>query len=137
MEDKDIEKIIKNAGLKNTKERFLVLKTLINKHSPVSIDLLKKIVGKKVDKVSLYRILKIFTEKNIVYKTNLNDNKSFFEYQENHHHHIICTTCGKTEEIKLCIMEDISKYLKQAKNFSKIARHSLEFFGTCKICQKN
>lgn len=133
--DKEVENIIKNAGLKKTKERSLVLKTLISKKSPISIEDLKKKVGAKVDKVSIYRILKKFTEKNIVYQTNFNSSKTLFEYQNHHHHHIVCTSCGTMEELKYCIIDDIIKNNKTEK-FSKIARHSLEFFGLCKTCNK-
>ncbi|MEX0689827.1 MAG: transcriptional repressor, partial [Candidatus Paceibacterota bacterium] len=75
--------------------------------------------------------------KNIIYKTNFGDAESYFEYQRNHHHHIICSSCGKREEVRSCLEKSFKEIEKELKKFNKVNSHMLELFGVCKVCSNS
>lgn len=50
-----------------------------------------------------------------------------------HHHHFICRECGKVEEVNLCLMEEVSKYVKRRLK-AKVESHFLQIEGLCSEC---
>jgi len=124
-----IETMLKNNGLKITPGRKSVLEILMEEKEPLSIDEIKSKVSSNI--TTVYRILEKFVEKGLVYQTDFRDGKSYFEFQKNHHHHVTCTSCGKKEEVDVCIDNNI-----KTKNFKRIKSHMLEFFGECKECHE-
>ena len=133
-EDTSISSIIKKAGLKVTSNRVSLLKLLSEVNKPLSIDEIKKHL-KHADSVTIYRILKVFSEKGIIYQTDFRNGKSYFEFQDHHHHHIVCHKCGDKESVDICLgNSNYKKIIKQTKKFSIVNSHMLEFFGLCKNC---
>lgn len=127
--------VLKNATLARTKSRLAVLTVLMKLRGPASIDQIEKKVGAEANYVTLYRVLKQFVEKGIVYQTDFRQGKAFFEYQTHHHHHITCSGCGLREEIGSCISDVVLKSARaESKKFTAIISHSLEFFGLCTKC---
>ena len=98
------DEVLKAHGLKNTKQRQIVLEELAKVNSAISQPELEKKVGKAMDRVTLYRILSTFQEKGIVhsvmdqYGTN-NYASCSPSCKEGHHHddhlHFNCTNCSK------------------------------------------
>lgn len=50
-----------------------------------------------------------------------------------HHHHLICRSCGRTDEVTVPGLEDLTRSMAAEHGFSAID-HELEFFGTCAAC---
>ena len=131
----DIKQILKDSGLKITKNRLAVLVYLKEKHRPVTVEVLSKKL--KINIVTVYRILESFVNKNIVYQTDFREGKNYFEFQnkDHHHHHITCSKCGKRESVDFCIKQKDYKKIIQNTSFAKIDSHILEFFSICKECK--
>jgi len=55
------------------------------------------------------------------------------DIEAGHHHHFICRKCGKVEEVNLCLMEDVSKYVKRHLK-AKVESHFLQIEGLCAKC---
>ena len=98
------DELLKNHGLKNTKQRQLVLEELAKTKSALSQPELEKTLGKVMDRVTLYRILSSFEEKGIVHSVlDLNGTTNYASCStactEGHHHdqhlHFNCTNCQK------------------------------------------
>jgi Fe2+ or Zn2+ uptake regulation protein len=53
--------------------------------------------------------------------------------EEAHHHHFICRKCGKVEEVNLCLMEEVSKYVKRHLK-ATVQSHFLQIEGLCAQC---
>lgn len=53
--------------------------------------------------------------------------------ESGHHHHFICRKCGKVDEVNLCLMEDVSKYVKRHLK-AKVESHVLQIEGLCAKC---
>jgi len=132
----NLDKILKNKNLKITEQRLAVLQIISQYLKPLSIqDIFDKIDKKNlnVDKVTIYRIIDKFLEKQIVRQIDFHDNKIRYELNNDHHHHLVCKICGKIQPIhEACLSIDTDKILKDY-DFS-VEDHSLEFFGRCKDC---
>ena len=130
----DSKKMIKESGLKSTKNREAVLNFLISKSKPLTVEDVSRTL--KINIVTVYRILESFVDKKIIYKTDFRQGKAFFEFQakDHHHHHITCTKCGFRDHIDFCVETQFTKKIKSTTKFEKIDSHILEFFGVCKKC---
>lgn len=53
--------------------------------------------------------------------------------EHEHHHHFICCKCGKVEEVNLCLMEEVSKYVKRHLK-ATVQSHFLQIEGLCAKC---
>lgn len=131
--------LLRKQGLKATPTRLAVMQVLSESTAPLSIqDVLKKVGKQKMDQVTAYRILQTLNEVGVVRKIDLHHNRSYFELApQTDHHHIICTECGKMEDVEGCVVEDMLKStLKQSKQFAQLTEHSFEIFGLCKECAR-
>ena len=110
--------------------------------SHLSPEELNEIVSKKDPEIGIatvYRTLLIFEELNLVYKLDFDDKRYRYELvdedEDHHHHHIICTNCGKVDEVKYDLLEGIEKQIRKDYNFD-IQNHDVKFYGICSDCQE-
>lgn len=130
------EATLKDAGFRITTGRIAVLNALAKSPAPATIkDILKTITHIKLDQATVYRMLEAFREKGIVQMVNLEHDHSHWELTH-HHHHAICERCGKIVDISTCDLHALEADIKKVSGFTAISRHSLEFFGICKACDK-
>lgn len=124
-------------GLKVTAARLAVLETLQKADKPVDsqflIEELQESLG--VDRVTIFRILNMLSEKDIIRKLEFREGKSRYELNRGDHHHVICEKCGKIEDVTRCTIGSWQEDIEKNKGFL-VKRHSLEFFGLCSDCQK-
>lgn len=130
--------LLKDTGLKNTEARMAVLACLESELSPMDagslFNFLKK-QGISADQATVYRILNTFYEKGIVKRIEIGEGKYRYEVTADDHHHLICTNCGRIEDIEDKFMDEIEKEIYKKKGF-RVKSHSLEFFGLCRKCQQ-
>lgn len=126
---------LKTGGLKVTTARLDLLDMLKHTKKPMSIkDIAQRSGGSNMDLVTLYRNIKSLQDLGIVKEINLKDRQAYYELAGGqHHHHLVCTNCGKLEDIQV---EEINLNKSFLKNhgFAKVTDHSLEFFGICNKC---
>lgn len=136
----DFGDLLRENGLKVTSPRLRVLDEITQRESAISQPDLEKIVGKDIDRVTLYRILSSFEEKGIVHKIfDLNGTATYAmcspNCSENHHHdqhvHFICSVCNSV----YCLDEVSLPKIPIPPHF---ALHSLALnaVGLCANCQK-
>ena len=98
------EELLKAHGLKNTRQRQIVLEELAKVNNALSQPELEKKLGKEMDRVTLYRILSSFEEKGIVHSVlDLHGTTNYASCSTDctagHHHdqhlHFNCTNCMK------------------------------------------
>ncbi len=86
-----------------------------------------------VNQSTVYRILDIFIEHNLIRQIQFKEVKARYELATlPHHHHAVCTKCGLIEDIDACDVKVNPHATK--KSSIKIESHALEFFGICKSC---
>ena len=137
---RDFNELLKSNGLKITPHRLRVLDTITHKHAAISQPDLEKILGKHVDRVTLYRILASFEEKGIVHKIfDLNGTATYAicsdGCSESHHHdqhvHFICSICNSV----FCLEETTAPRISLPPNFTLHAL-AINAVGLCENCQK-
>jgi Fur family ferric uptake transcriptional regulator len=100
--DKDFAGLLHKSGLRSTGPRLGVLEIIADRDAAISQPVLEKMMGNKVDRVTLYRILKTFEEKGILHKVmDLNGTANYAfcssncsEHQHHDEHfHFNCAKC--------------------------------------------
>ena len=123
---------------KKTPARLMVLEYLNNSESPVDAGQIINYLRKKhleTNKVTVYRILEFLFKNQIIERVEFGEGKYRYELKKNHHHHLICTNCGRVQDVEIGVIEKLEKEIQKDKNF-RVQSHSLEFFGLCSNCQK-
>jgi Fur family ferric uptake transcriptional regulator len=133
--DNDTTTLLRESGLRVTKSRLAVLEILLVESAPLSIEDLSKKLGGSTNITTLYRMLDIFTDNDIVHRTSFRDGRAYFEFQHDHHHHITCTSCGVREDVDACVPQSTLKNVAKSQKFDVVTSHMLEFFGVCKKCK--
>lgn len=92
-----------------------------------------------VNKTTVYRQLASLTAEGIMREVRLAERGVRYEYaaRDDHHHHLVCMKCGSIADVSF--PDDLKRQeaaIIRQKKF-RVFRHSLEFFGYCRDCQKN
>lgn len=129
---------LKDVSLHVTPARIAAMKLFESHDTPVDvqhvIDHLQKNLG--VDRVTVFRIINTFVEKGILRKLEFQEGKSRYELaNKEDHHHLICERCGEIEDVADTVIPSLVEQIKKNQQFI-VTKHSLEFFGICKHCQK-
>ncbi|MDE6297328.1 MAG: transcriptional repressor [Muribaculaceae bacterium] len=138
MKLEEVEKILTDKGVKPTSNRILVLKELAGFTHPVSLADLEDALD-TMDKASIFRVLELFAEKDLVHVIEDGSRSSKYELCHNHHTHSIedqhvhfyCTNCKETicfEDMKIPKIEVPEGYMPHSVNF--VVK------GLCRKCSK-
>ena len=127
-----IDNILKSNDLKITKQRKQILSIINELNDNATI---KNIIknSKDIDKSTIYRIIELLINKNIIDKDININNEIFYYINESHSHYVKCAKCHKKEKIDICTFDKINKDL--TKNGYQILTHKIEIMGICKKCQ--
>lgn len=134
----DLCGILRKVGLKATASRLAILAVIRRSRIPLSVQDIMERLGKRFDQATVYRFIKKLSRIGVIRQIDLRQNHARFEFSElDDHHHLMCTHCGRIENIMGCDIEKIYKTILYAINsFSEIRQHSLEFYGICVKCAK-
>lgn len=131
---------LRDRGLKATAPRVAVLDVLIRMKHPGSVqDVMKALPKGSADQATVYRSLEAFVQHGVAHHVDLGKGPASYEFasEDHHHHHLICTTCGRIEDIDECAVDGIVKrILKDSSSFARVDSHSFELFGQCNECAK-
>ncbi|MFZ1250223.1 MAG: Fur family transcriptional regulator [Candidatus Microsaccharimonas sp.] len=131
----ELVSIFSQLGLRLTSPRVVIFTTLKDSPTPLSITQIITLCP-EIDKVSVYRTIKLFTSLNIV-ATITNGWKYSYELSspfQPHHHHIVCVKCAKVGELQSEIVESLVHKLAKQHSFRPTFHH-FEIQGICKDCQ--
>ena len=122
--------ILKQNGYKLTGKRKLVLEAMLKNRRPLTLSDVQKLCV-NIDFATIYRIVNLFNELDIVHEVKLFDKQRYYEIMKNdHHHHVVCQSCGKIDRVDVCITKKVSKLT----NYT-ITNHIMEFKGICPACK--
>ena len=138
-ESNEFNELLERHKLKKTGPRLSVLEILKSKDSAVSQPDLEKILGKQVDRVTLYRTLSTFEDKGIIHKVldfNGTANYAFCSggCKEHEHHdehvHFNCTVCQSI----YCLDKVIIPPINLPAGFEASSLH-FTIYGVCDNCK--
>jgi len=131
--------ILQNVRLKVTPARLAVLELLRKSREPLDVTTIIEHFHRqkiKVDPATVFRIMNLFTEKEITKPIQFHEGKFRYELaSKEDHHHLICESCGEIDDVSDMVIPAMEKRIKKKNNFL-VKRHTLEFFGLCQNCQK-
>jgi Fur family ferric uptake transcriptional regulator len=132
----EAKEILKNNSFRVTSHRCKVLNHFMKSRSSITHSDLEKTFKQDIDRVSLYRMLHSFSEKQILCK--IIDSKGIASYIFNNHSHVSqfhphykCKTCNDVIELPKLPQE----YVNQLKKLN-IDELNILAEGTCKECEK-
>ncbi|MDI3317856.1 MAG: Fur family transcriptional regulator [Bacillota bacterium] len=88
----------------------------------------------KVGRASVFRTLALLENLGAVQRIHTGGRESYILCESTaHHHHLICTRCGRTEEIQLALDQQMES--AAASRGYTHREHIIEIFGLCPECQ--
>lgn len=139
MYNDNIENILTDRGIKPTANRILVMKELMKASNPVNLADLEVLLEFSMDKASIFRVLELFAEKDVVHV--IEDGSRSLKYELCHsenkhsiadqHAHFYCEHCKET----YCIEAAIVPMIDIPDGFIP---HSINYVikGICPKCSK-
>ncbi|MDO5031035.1 Fur family transcriptional regulator [Corynebacterium sp.] len=130
---------IPKLGVRNTKQRTAVVEVLreLDKFSSAK-DIHKALQDRelKVGLTTVYRTLQSLSEIDAVDALHMPSGETLYRHceSEHHHHHLVCTKCGRTEEIDGGAVEKWATQVATDFDF-EITGHDAEIFGICAECR--
>ncbi len=134
--------IIKESGLKYTKQRELIVKFLYDNgghFTPEEInDALKSTYpDMTIGIATIYRTLTLLEESGLVTSISFGAQGKRFEFGlKKHHDHFVCTKCGTITEFYDEIIEKRQQEIAKKLNF-KMTDHTMKLIGVCQSCQQS
>ena len=137
----EFKKIIKYNGLKYTKQREILLKTLYNSSyhfTPESLNMhiKEKYPDLNIGIATIYRTLNLLENARMVTSISFGSQGKKFELANKpHHDHIICKSCGKIVEFTDQEIENKQLEIAQKNGFT-LTSHLMQLYGICENAVK-
>jgi Fur family ferric uptake transcriptional regulator len=128
----------RQRGMRRTHALQQILRVLFEKEHPVGWASLAKepALRESCNPSSVFRILVKLEEVGLVRRLGSPGRSYYFmlNLPGEHHEHIICTECGKIENLDIeCPVHELEKGIRRSTRYGKIY-HQLDFFGVCPDC---
>lgn len=130
---------LRGVGQRYTPQRKALVAALERARTPLSTaDLVHARTGPQS---SVYRNLSVLEHAGVVRRVITEGEFARYELAEElteHHHHLICSNCGKVEDVRIppdleTTMDRAVDRLAKRSGFAKV-RHRLDLIGTCRAC---
>lgn len=135
-----IDKLLKEASLKNTKQRHAILSVIGETNEPATAEEIYEILQKRnmgINLSTIYRTLNTFLEHNIILKILKDDGTASFQYNDSrHNHYITCYKCRNSVLIDKCPLKNLNDEIKRETGF-ELTGHNLQLTGLCPNCLKS
>lgn len=143
---RDFPGLLKEKGLKCTRQRLAVLQVLedsADNHRTAEeiYDLVKK-NHPDIGLATVYRTLQLLSELQVIDKVNLDDGCIRYElgreydFKKHHHHHLICLSCGKIVSYEDDFLEALEAHILESTGF-EVADHEVKLYGYCRACRES
>jgi Fe2+ or Zn2+ uptake regulation protein len=134
MERTGIESALRVAGFRATEGRIRLLAELSAAREPLSVRDITRALRKNLDEANVYRALKALARRGLVRMIQIERERARFEIARDHHHHIVCTACGRIEDVHVEADAVLECQALSRSSFARVESHALEFFGVCSPC---
>ena len=136
-----LKKIIKQKGLKYTKQREIILETILESKEHLSAEELYNLIQtnypeENIGIATVYRAVSFLEDSNLISSISLDkDTKKFETNFKEHHDHLICVKCGKIVEFANPKIEQEQEKVAKKEGFD-LLEHDMYLYGICKDCQQ-
>lgn len=141
----DFKKLLKEKGLKVTRQRLVVLEVLAeNPQEHLTTEEIYervKVGNPDIGLATVYRTVQLLLELELIERINLDD--GFVRYEigdtqgrEHHrHHHLICLRCGGVTAFQKDMLEALETGVQAALGF-RVTDHEVKLYGICRDCSE-
>lgn len=133
--------ILKSHQLRLTPQRKTILKYLINHHTHPSVEMIYQDLKLHDDSISIatvYNTLRLLVDYHLVIELQSGDGSTHYDYFGQPHYHVVCTNCGRIDDVFSDQFEALSEQLAQitADNTNYLpTRTDVEVHGLCPNCR--
>ncbi|AMB99701.1 hypothetical protein AWM75_06760 [Aerococcus urinaehominis] len=133
---------VQEAGFKLTPQRRTTIEVLADHDNKMltaeEIYMAARDKNASIGLATVYRTLEILTELNILARMTFDDGQAHYSLKgqrsRHSHHYLLCTSCGRVEEVQEDMLSDLEKEVTNRYHF-KISDHHLTMHGLCYDCQ--
>ena len=135
------KRVLRDNGLKYTKQREVLLQTLYNNNEHFTPEQLYLYIkerhpGLNVGIATVYRSLNLLEESGMVTSISFGAQGKKFELANKpHHDYIICRHCGVIVEFEDQVIEKRQLTIAKDNGF-KLTGHIMQLYGVCSECNK-
>ena len=126
-----------NAGYRITTPRRAIAELIADRSGHfTAADLVADIRTRRlgVGRATVFRALELFEELSVVERLDLPSGEhAYVPCEPLHHHHVICSNCGRTEDVDDAGLQAVTAEIGRRTGF-QIDTHRLELFGLCPGC---
>lgn len=134
----ELTNLLKEAGLRVTSHRLLVLQTISKAKVPVTVyELVDSLRTKEnIDQATVYRNLNSLQDAGLLRRLDFNHGHAHYELETGRaSQQLVCSNCETIEKIEGVAVDDvIKKMVRKSKKFKNTTSHSIEIYGLCKSC---
>jgi Fe2+ or Zn2+ uptake regulation protein len=89
-----------------------------------------------IGRATIFRALDLFEDLGVVERLDLPTGEhAYVPCEPIHHHHVICTRCGRTDDVDDAGIQAVTAEIGRRTGF-QIDTHRLELFGLCPACAR-
>jgi Fur family peroxide stress response transcriptional regulator len=129
---------LREQGCRLTPQRMAVLEVLATSDNHPSVEQIYDHVKVDFPMTSLatvYKTVTLLKEMGEVLELGFNEGGNRYNGKRPRPHpHLICTNCGRIEDLDVAIVSDLPQEVSQKTGY-QIVNHRLDFFGICPQCQ--
>ena len=128
------------AGFRFTRQREAVIRVLsASREGHLSAEEIAQ-AARASDGLGLatvYRTLSVLEQIGLVKSIDFGDGRARYEISDSaahYHHHLVCTACGRVEEVEHDLLQQIEEHVRARHGFT-VRDHSLKLYGVCRACR--
>ena len=131
---------IPKIGPRSTRQRTAIVEMLreVERFSSArTIHGLLEERGEQVGLTTVYRTLQSLAELDIVDVLQTPEGETLYRHcvSPHHHHHLVCTKCGRSEEVEGGPVERWAETIASRYGYELVA-HDAEIYGICRACKE-
>lgn len=121
-------------GHRVTPSRRAVIAAILQQKEHFTVDDVLSCRG--AGRATVFRTIRLLAEIGVVCRVLMEDGSLHYRVSERgrHHHHVVCTDCGRVDDLDQCAIADVMRDLSNATGF-EIEGHWLELYGRCSECK--
>ena len=135
-----IKDSLKKRGVRLTRQRQILLDLIDQSGAHLdaeSLYLLAHEKDPKLNRVTVYRTLKLLADCGLASEVAFHDGIARYEHQYNRrgHHHMVCTECGASVEFFSAEVGELEREIGRKHHFVT-TRHTFQIYGVCEDCRR-
>jgi Fur family transcriptional regulator, peroxide stress response regulator len=130
--------LLRDKNFRITPQRIAIIKYLLKTDVHPNAEEIYQVIQKDFPMISMatvYKTLDFLKNMGILHKVGTSNGKNRFEANIEKHVNMICTKCGKIEDVyEQIVLSQLENEIIKKSNYHIVSRR-IEFYGYCKNCK--